>query len=411
MSQQKQQELAFKKEINLLRNDYYYQYCGEIFSPHSSMIDGYYRPLEILSGDTYSIRKLSPSHTFYLLVNALGTGVAASVTAITLTSFINYAIDKILASKSDFDMRLFIEEILFFIKPILLEDETLSAHFITCDTQNNTITYASFNMPSLFLCDYENNLLKLPSNNGSINKKSASFKVDVMHIPEIKKVLIYSDGLVENKIKNSDNCYGKYIDEDFIQSFSRDDMETKVENRLDEQTDDITFIFLNKMDFEKKLVAFLKIESSLQAVEEAQIWQENVIGNIINNQDFIEKCNYPFRELLLNAFEHGNLGISNSDKHNAIANGDYWDMIEQLEKDCDKSIDIAIYTVHHLKNDYIITTITDEGEGFDTSVLRDILFKKENFNGRGVFISKRFSNGIYYNSIGNSILIINKIDS
>ena len=411
MLYKKQQELTFKKEINLLRNDFYYQYGGELFQEDSFMIDAYYKPLEILSADTYSIRKISSTLHFYLLIDVVGKGLPASVTAISITSFINYFIDKSLLEKGDFILSLLIDEVLLFIKPLLLEDEMLCAHFITCDTKANKITYASFSMPDILIYDKESNLIKLQSNNKAINKQSKNFFINESTILNMKQILISSDGLLKNKTNQSDSLYIDYIEEDFIDSFSRDDMQEKIEYRLDTQTDDITFIFINKMDFTKELLGATSIKSSMQAVEDAQIWQENILGSYTKNQDFIEKCNYPFRELVLNAFEHGNLGISNAEKHNAIANGDYWDMIEELEKNCEKSIHISIYKTSHFNKEFILTTITDEGDGFDTKILRDILFKKEHFNGRGVFISKRFSNGIYYNNIGNSILIINKIEN
>lgn len=411
MQYKKQQELTFKKEINLLRNDFYYQYGGNLFKEDSFMIDAYYKPLEILSADTYSIRKLSSTLNFYLLIDIVGKGLPASVTAIAITSFINYLIDKTITLQNDFSLSLLIDEVLLFIKPLLLEDEMVCAHFITCDTKANKINYASFAMPDILICDKDSKLIKLQSNNKTINKQLSHFSISESTIRDMRQLLICSDGLLENKTKQSGNLYMEYIKEDFISSFSRDDMQEKIEYRLDTQTDDITFIFINKTNFAKELLGSTTIECSMQAVEDVQIWQENTLSTSIKNQDFIEKCNYPFRELVLNAFEHGNLGISNAEKHNAIANGDYWDMIEKLEKDCKKLIYISIYQTTHFNNNYILTTITDEGDGFDTKILRDILFKKENFNGRGVYISKRFSNGIYYNSAGNSILIINKIES
>ena len=404
----KLEELVFKKDMHILRNDYYYKYCGEIFSDESCMIDLYHSAHEKLFGSLYSIRKIAPFVTFYLVLDAKEKTLSASFTAMALTSFINYFIDKSIVSSSMLDLRELLDAVLLFAKPLLLEEETLGAHFIL--SENDSLEYASFAMPSILIADATNTLQKLASNNSEIDKHKSSFTIDKISAHEIKKILIYNDGLAQNRIKDSVHIYAKYIDEDFTNSFSIDDFEYKIQSRIDTQTDALTCIFINKMDFEKKLLDSKTINTCMNAVEEAHAWHEDVVGKIMEDADAIEKCNYPFRELLLNAFEHGNLGISNSAKHQAIESGDYWDMIDELVKYCDKSIEISIYQANHLDESYILTTIKDEGEGFDTTILKNILSKKQYFNGRGVFISKKFSNGIYYNSIGNSILIINKIN-
>ena len=59
-----QSELAFKKELNILRNDFYYQL---IDSKSTSLVDFMYKPLDILSGDAYSARRIDQHKTFYLL--------------------------------------------------------------------------------------------------------------------------------------------------------------------------------------------------------------------------------------------------------------------------------------------------------------------------------------------------------
>jgi two-component system, HptB-dependent secretion and biofilm response regulator len=57
----------------------------------------------------------------------------------------------------------------------------------------------------------------------------------------------------------------------------------------------------------------------------------------------------------------------------------------------------------------MVTQITDEGDGFDTQILSKIFRNSTKFNARGVFVSRKNSLGIYYNSKGNSVLYLNKI--
>lgn len=81
------------------------------------------------------------------------------------------------------------------------------------------------------------------------------------------------------------------------------------------------------------------------------------------------------------------------------------------EKECDKEIEVKVDKVLHHDDLYIITKISDEGDGFDTQILSEIFRNSKKFHGRGVFVSRKNSFGIYYNAKGNSVLFINKIEN
>jgi hypothetical protein len=83
--------------------------------------------------------------------------------------------------------------------------------------------------------------------------------------------------------------------------------------------------------------------------------------------------------------------------------------MKEKEQKCDKKIFVNVYKIVHFDSEYILTTIEDEGEGFDTQLLTTIFRKSKNFNGRGVFLSRKNSMGIYYNEKGNKVLFLNKL--
>ena len=111
----------------------------------------------------------------------------------------------------------------------------------------------------------------------------------------------------------------------------------------------------------------------------------------------------------MNAYEHGNLGIAASTKNALMENDTYFDTLLSKEKECEKNIDVKIDKIEHNSSIYIVTHITDEGEGFDTQILSEIFRNSETFNGRGVFVSRKNSSGIYYNNKGNSVLFLNRL--
>jgi hypothetical protein len=120
-------------------------------------------------------------------------------------------------------------------------------------------------------------------------------------------------------------------------------------------------------------------------------------------------ANVVFTELFMNAYEHGNLGINTAQKQNMLEDDTYLSTLLELEQDCDKKIFVEINKILHNDFTYIVTQITDEGVGFDTMILADIFRNSASFNGRGVFVSRKNSLGIYYNTSGNSVLYISKI--
>jgi two-component system, HptB-dependent secretion and biofilm response regulator len=149
-------------------------------------------------------------------------------------------------------------------------------------------------------------------------------------------------------------------------------------------------------------------------VENAQIWYEELWQNLTKNERLQSKASLAFTEMLLNAHEHGNLGIDSTTKHQLISSGDYWDFLEQQEVSIGlfKKIIITLHKIYNDANEaYIITNIKDEGKGFDTQILSKIFKVHKQFNGKGVYLSRKSSYGIYYNTMGNDVTFIHKLQS
>jgi len=393
-----QEELAFKKELNILRNDFYYKM---IDSKDISLVDFLYHPLDTLSGDAYTARKIDENITFYLLVDGMGKGLSASLSAMLVTTFINHIIDKMIEHES-FSFDVLIKESMDFIKPILLDEEALSIDYIVFNSYFLQLEYAKFSMPPFLLEDNNRKIIKLKSNNPPMSKWSENYKIDTYSVKNVHKFLFYSDGIVENSTKFNDAPYSEYIENDFLNAFTREEMKENVFGKISKQEDDLTFIFINRLALNEETLSHEKtFASKLEILDEANEWYENVCDN--------KSSSLAFNELMMNAYEHGNLGIDTQTKHKLLENDTYFDTLLASEKQCNKKIIVKIYTITNLSSSYVVTQITDEGKGFDTSLLSKIFRNSKKFNGRGVFVSRKNSMGIYYNSIGNSVLFLNKI--
>jgi len=401
-----QENLAFSKELNILKNDFYYKM---IDSNCTTLIDFFYKPLDIVSGDAYSIRKINDTITFYLIVDGMGKGLSASLSAMLMTSFINHVINKMIEAK-DFDLYKLIYDSLEYIKPILLEEEALAVDFITLNCDDNIMNYAKFAMPPILLQSQDDKIIKLKSNDQPISKYIRDINISSYDTSNIKKFLFYSDGVAENIIEGKNKLYAESIEEDFSNSFSNQDMKNFILNAINTQEDDITFIFLNKINLKDSLINTKKFKSDLETIDIANEWYDDVWSSITNDAKAIYSASIVFTELFMNAYEHGNLGIKANEKHLLLEEDKYFETLSQRELLCDKKITVTIHKIINNTTIYIVTQISDEGEGFDTRSLSKIFSNESAYNGRGVFVSKKSSSGIYYNSVGNSVLFLHKLE-
>lgn len=115
-------------------------------------------------------------------------------------------------------------------------------------------------------------------------------------------------------------------------------------------------------------------------------------------------------ELLINAVEHGNLGITFDEKTNLLEEGIWLEEIERrasLPEYMEKSVNVEFIRT----KDEIRLTITDEGDGFDSTPFLDLTPERAtNPNGRGVAMANLFSfDRLEYNDKGNQVTCIEKL--
>lgn len=400
-----QEELAFSKELNILRNDFYYQMIDD---SHISLVDFLYQPLDVISGDAYTARRIDANRTFYLIVDGMGKGLSASLTAMLMTSFINHLIDRMIEHDS-FSVHILIKESMDYIRPILLDEEAVAVDYIVFDTAYDKIEYSKFGMPVFLMQDRNDNLIRIKSNNPPLNKWQSDYKIDEYNIISIDKFLFYSDGIVENMTIHNNRVYSDFIEDDFKESFTREDLKNKFFEKIDESEDDITLIFINRLPLKDNLIHKQKFSTSLKSMESASDWYSNLWGAFTQNIKISYQASLVFTELYMNAYEHGNLSINAQIKHQLLDNDIYFETLKEKELLCSKEIEVKVSKIEYQSSVYIVTQITDEGDGFDTLSLSTIFRNAKTFNGRGVFVSRKNSLGIYYNSKGNSVLYLNKL--
>ena len=400
-----QEDLSFAKEVNIIRNDFYFQMIGD---EEISLVDFLYKPLDVMSGDAYSARIIDENTTFYLMVDGMGKGLSASLSAMLMTSFTNHIIDKMLFLDA-FEFSILIHETMEYIKPILLEEEALAIDYILINKDEEMIYYSKFAMPVLLMENKEGEIIKIKSNNPPLCKWQPTFNVGSHDIRDIRKFLIYSDGIPENDTIYKDKSYADFIEDDFQKSFTKEDFKNHFFAKVNGQEDDLTMIFIHTPTYLNTKSVTETFVSTLDDVDRANEWYAEIWDEFTDDEDPINSSSVVFTELFMNAYEHGNLGINTETKHTLLEADTYFETLLEREAECSKKIVVKIDRIQHDSGCYVITQITDEGEGFDTNILNETFKDLQTFNGRGVFVSRKNSLGIYYNAKGNVVLYLNKI--
>lgn len=153
-----------------------------------------------------------------------------------------------------------------------------------------------------------------------------------------------------------------------------------------------------------------KLENYLTHVDIVSQRLANYAAKYCNSDDFMN-LKLCLRELLINAMEHGNLGITFEEKSESLSNGTYIQLLLERQKDPINSKK-RITVEYSLTNKEIEVTITDEGLGFDYEKML-ARSMQDNGNqildhGRGIALSKMFLDVLKYNPKGNAVYILKK---
>lgn len=150
------------------------------------------------------------------------------------------------------------------------------------------------------------------------------------------------------------------------------------------------------------------IESSLIAAEDISY---RITRNLVKyiEERSVNLLRISLREILINAIEHGNLGITFEEKSKAIVNGTYLDFLAERQKDPEKmkkKIEIE-YSVNPEK---VVYKVTDEGKGFDHGKIMGInpidVNKMLLGHGRGITMAKNTFDEIQFNKKGNQVTLV-----
>ena len=397
-----QHDAAFQKELHLIGDDLYSKYL--VNNEDILFFSTYYRPLDTLSGDIYSIREVSENKVFMFIIDAMGKGVSASVTTVLSIAFINHMVNR---AGDDFTIERAITDYVEFIHKKILDEEIVSAMFALIDTDTNKMKLTRFSMPPVLCIDKNGQMNRLGKSSLPITSYYNDYTIEEFDISSYERMLFFSDGLIESSV-GENNLYNEFIEEDFRNSSCKNDFVSLANGRIENPDDDTTLIFFQR--FHKSVVKKeFKLATKMKEIEKASEKLSEYFDEIKLDEESRVPIEQAFSELIMNAYEHGNIGITLSEKNSLLESDEYYNFLLQKELNCDKIIDVKFYLTSTEHKERLIIKITDEGDGFDTESLRSHLVNGTSFNGRGILMSKMSVDGVFYSPKGNEVIIIHHL--
>lgn len=401
-------ERAFDKEVSIIRNDFYYQQLCLPARPNVMLrLDMVYKPMELLSGDSYSVRRIGKDRVVCFLIDAMSKGVAAALTSTSSTSMLNYLIDTL---QDNFTLQTLVYKYLGYITKELMEDEILSVFFLVFDKRALMLEFASFGMPPFLATTPKGGCEVIRANNMPISPYTEGFTTNTLSIAGFNRFLAYSDGLNESETTEGE-LYKKELPRDFLHSVNITDFMEKVGRRIGGGSDDIAYFYLQGIDTtrgEKKSFALL---STREGIEKGLYQVKPFLEHQGADAKSIAQSTLALSELLTNALEHGSFGVDKKQKQRFIQEGIFEEMLEKWEQTslANRTIWLRLRVYRQGRWKMFEATVEDEGAGFDTREVKNGVVRPASVNGRGFLIVKKLVDRFYFNTKGNAITILKRL--
>ena len=259
-------------------------------------------------------------------------------------------------------------------------------------------------MPAFYAQLLTGDVIALKSNNPPLASYSETIEIKTLISNQVQKMICYTDGLSESSMSDG-RPYSFVLKEDFKQAHDVIDFRQRVERAIGRGEDDLTYVYIHKLDFHHTFENIF-VPSSYEAVDDvlhtlALYFKSHSIETKQSNEVLL-----ALSELLMNALEHGSFGIDKAHKNYLIEHDLFDDEMMQLESlHHSKMIHIRYGMLPRGEQKLFELSIEDEGEGFDTHLLKELVINPHTVNGRGFVIVKKLLDHFYFNEKGNVITI------
>jgi DNA-binding response OmpR family regulator len=195
-----QQLTARRKERHVVRNDL----RNRLIEGPAGALWGLtvtHTPRDIMCGDGYSVRELFDGRQLIFVMDAMGSGLSASLSALLATSFCNYQVDH-LHQWQHFSLQLFLSRFQEYLGSILLEEEVLSCGFFLVDLAAEQVDFAIFGLPALLVRKADGRVHKVLSNNAPLSIFSDELEIGTLSLTQVADLMLVTDGVTDALLEN-----------------------------------------------------------------------------------------------------------------------------------------------------------------------------------------------------------------
>lgn len=129
-------------------------------------------------------------------------------------------------------------------------------------------------------------------------------------------------------------------------------------------------------------------------------------GDFGINKSELDGVQTALHEMMINAIEHGNLGITYEEKSRLLETpSGLHEEFERRAQDPSRS-GRRVTVVYQETPEAVTVRIADEGEGFDHASLPDPTQPYESRHGRGILITRVFMDEVRFNEAGNEVTLV-----
>jgi DNA-binding response OmpR family regulator len=131
------------------------------------------------------------------------------------------------------------------------------------------------------------------------------------------------------------------------------------------------------------------------------------LGSIAGENEIIH-LKIGIEEMIRNAVEHGHLGITGEEKHRALEEGVFGELVHQRLQSGDNARK-QITLSSRLSPTELVVTIADQGDGFNWRSVPELSAESLlRFNGRGILLTRIYYDEVRYNEKGNEVTLVRR---
>jgi two-component system, HptB-dependent secretion and biofilm response regulator len=399
-----QQESARRKERHVVRHDLRHQALKGAGGVRWAIMVAY-APHDIMCGDGYSVRHLFDGRQLIFMVDAMGSGMSASLTAMLTTSFFNYQVENVHLWEK-FTLQIFLKRFQEYLCSILLEDEVLSCGFFLLDLVREEVETAVFALPPLLLRGIDGSVRKVCGQNPPLGIYPCQIRTSTLSLANQAGFLVLTDGVSDAQLKEG-GAYREVLESDYRASPTLKALQRRFQKRtVPEDLDDLTLLHLRRLDFDFDWTWEGKPALTLAGLSLAT---RQLLGALSahlpldpTDHDEIEVI---LTEALINALEHGCLGIDRQEKAKLLLSGHYEDALAQMTLPPGAAITLGATLWRGAAQPLLLIEVQDSGPGLPGNDLRAPAARAA-LNGRGLRLIANYSDALFTDGPGGHLIIL-----